>query len=128
MMGRWSIGEVAERVGVATSTIRYYEEVGLLPEAARLNGRRRYDSTILDKLNVIRLAQQAGFTIAEIKMLLHDFPVGTPPSERWEVMANRKLVEIDEQIKTMGRMKAMLFHTLTCQCGSLEECGRGIDD
>jgi hypothetical protein len=61
-------------------------------------------------------------------MLLHDCPVGTPPSERWEVMANRKLVEIDEQIKTMERMKAMLFHTLTCQCGSLEECGRGIDD
>jgi MerR family redox-sensitive transcriptional activator SoxR len=125
-MEQWRIGQVAGRAGVAASAIRYYEEIGLLPEAERLNGRRRYDESVLAKLNVIRLAQQAGFTILEIKMLLHDFPAGTPPSARWEVMAQRKLRELDERMQRIQEMKAILAHTLTCQCGALEECGAGL--
>ena len=87
----WTIGDVVERAGVAASTIRYYEEIELLPPARRVNGRRRYDQAILEKLNTIRLAQRAGYTLDEIQTLLHDFPADTPPSARWQAMAQEKL-------------------------------------
>ena len=119
----WTIGEVATQSGVPASTIRYYEEIELLPPAARVNGRRRYDEAILPKLNIIRLAQQAGFTIAEIQMLVHDFPAGTAPSVRWQVMAQQKLEELDERLKTIQSMKTILEQTLQCQCETLEACG-----
>lgn len=122
------IGEIEKQSGVPASTIRYYEEIELLPPADRVNGRRRYDDTILQKLTVIRLAQQAGFTIAEIQMLLHHFPANTPPSARWQVMAKQKLGELDERIQTIQTMKVILEQTLQCECDTLEDCGSGISD
>lgn len=117
------IGEIAKKSGVPTSTIRYYEEIELLPPAERVNGRRRYDDAILQKLNLIRLAQKAGFTIAEIQTLLHDFPEDEPPSARWQVMAQQKLDELDERLKTIRAMRGILEQTLRCQCDTLEDCG-----
>jgi MerR family redox-sensitive transcriptional activator SoxR len=125
-MKSWAIGEVVNRAGVPASTIRYYEEIELLPEAERVNGRRRYDAAILEKLSIIRLAQQAGFTIAEIQMLLHHFPANTPPSERWQAMATQKLDELEEQLKTIQAMKALLEQTLDCECETMEDCGAGL--
>ncbi|MFN8563711.1 MAG: MerR family transcriptional regulator [Anaerolineae bacterium] len=61
-----TISEVARRVGVRTSTLRYYESIGLLPAPKRVSGRRRYDSAVLQRLEIIRTAQQAGFTLAEL--------------------------------------------------------------
>lgn len=122
-MKTWSIGTVAERSGVPASTIRYYEQIELLPPADRVNGHRRYGEAILQKLSVIRLAQQAGFTLAEIKTLVHDFPEGEPPSARWEAMAQDKLEELNKRLQTIQAMKALLEQTLDCQCETLEECG-----
>lgn len=126
-MKTWRIGKVADQSGVPASTIRYYEKIELLPPAKRVNGRRRYDATILQKLNVIRLAQQAGFTLAEIQMLVHDFSADIPPPARWQVMAQKKLEELDERMQTIQAMKAILERTLQCQCDTLEECGAGIE-
>ena len=58
-------GEAARRAGVATSLIRYYESIGLLPEADRLHGQRRYDADVLGRLAFIGVAQSAGFKLAE---------------------------------------------------------------
>ena len=124
----WTIGDVVERAGVAASTIRYYEEIELLPPARRVNGRRRYDQAILEKLNTIRLAQRAGYTLDEIQTLLHDFPADTPPSARWQAMAQEKLQELDERMRTIQAMKAMLERTLECECETLEECGERTED
>jgi MerR family redox-sensitive transcriptional activator SoxR len=124
-MEYWAIGEVATRSGVPASTIRYYEQIGLLPAVGRINGRRRYDGEVFRQLGVIRLAQQAGYTIAEIQTLLHDFPAGTPPSERWRLLARQKLVELDELMGNIQAMKALLEETLACECETLEECGEG---
>ena len=104
------------------STIRYYEQIGLLPAPGRVNGQRRYDESIAPKLGLIRMAQQAGFTIAEIQSLLYDFPDDAPPSERWQRMANQKLEEIEEQMRSLEAMKSLLEQTLQCQCHTLEEC------
>jgi MerR family redox-sensitive transcriptional activator SoxR len=125
-MQKWAIGEVATRSGVPASTIRYYEQIELLPPAKRVNGRRRYNNSILQRLGAIRLAQQAGFTIAEIQMLMHHFPANAPPSERWQVMATQKLEELEERLKTIQTMKTILEQTLDCRCDTLEDCGAGI--
>jgi MerR family redox-sensitive transcriptional activator SoxR len=117
-----SIGVIAQKSGIATSTIRYYERIRLLPPPKRVSGKRRYDSSVLEKLRVIRLAQQAGFTIAEIQTLLHGFPANTPPSKRWQTLAVEKIVELEEMIVQIRAMKSMLEETLQCKCATLEEC------
>jgi MerR family transcriptional regulator, redox-sensitive transcriptional activator SoxR len=121
-MESFGIGEIARKVGIATSAIRYYESIGLLPPSQRISGKRRYDESILEKLKVIQLAQQVGFSIAEIQNLLHDFPVDTPPSERWQSLAGKKLQEVDELIQRAQLMKAMLEQTLQCECATMEDC------
>ena len=117
-----SIGEVARRVGVRTSALRYYESIGLLPAARRVNGRRRYDGTAVQQLAVIRLAQQAGFTVAEIQTLFHGFAAATAPSERWRPLAARKLAELDALIARAQQMQRILEMLSQCTCERLEEC------
>jgi MerR family redox-sensitive transcriptional activator SoxR len=117
-----TIGEVAQKVGIRPSAIRYYERIGLLPKPQRTSGRRHYEASILQKLGVIQMAQQAGFTVAEIQTILHDFPIDTPPSVRWEALANKKLAEIDTLIKRAYAMKAFLEQALKCRCANLDEC------
>ena len=134
-MGSMSIGEVARRAGVRPSTLRYYESIGLLPTPERENGRRRYDSEVLrevlDRLAVVRVAQQAGFTISEIRMLLNGFSEDTPPTERWRVLAREKLPEVEALVKRALGMKNLLERGLRCECLRLEDCaliGRGASD
>jgi MerR family transcriptional regulator, redox-sensitive transcriptional activator SoxR len=126
MMGSMSIGEVARWAGVRPSTLRYYEGVGLLPSPERTNGRRRYDGEVLrevlDRLAVVRVAQQAGFTISEIRTLLDGFSEDTPPSDRWRVLAREKLTEVDTLIERALGMKDLLERGLRCECLRLEEC------
>lgn len=124
-MKTYTIGEIAHQMGINTSTIRYYEQIGLLLPAQRLNGKRRYDSGIISKLKIIQMAQQAGFTIAEIHTLLHEFPENTPPSIRWQALATDKIAQLEEQSRRIQIMKSLLESTLSCQCVTLESC---VDD
>ena len=134
-MRSMSIGEVARTVGVRPSALRYYEGVGLLPSPERTNGRRRYDGEVLrevlDRLAVVRVAQQAGFTISEIRMLLDGFSEDTPPSERWRVLAREKLPEVEALVERALGMKNLLERGLRCECLRLEDCalvGTGASD
>ena len=121
-----SIGEVARRAGVRPSALRYYERVGLLPSPGREDGRRRYGGEVLRevsyRLAVVRVAQQAGFTISEIKMLLDGFSEETPPSERWRVLATEKLPEVEALVERAAGMKRLLERGLSCECLRLEDC------
>ncbi len=119
---RMAIGEVARRAGINASTIRYYEKVGLLAKPERVNGRRRYESGVLELLAVVRVAQQAGFTIAETRTLMHGFSAETPPSERWRQLAAEKLPQLEAQIERTVEMKRLLEKGLRCECLSLEDC------
>src|SRR5574341_1929395 len=97
--GRWlmvalNIGELARQAGMQTSAIRYYESIGLMPPPPRASGWRRYDPAAIERLRVIKAARDVGFSIGEISMLLNGFPRGTPPSERWQKLAEKKLPEI----------------------------------
>ena len=117
-----SIGEVARRAGIRTSALRYYEDVGLFPAPRRVNGRRRYDPEILRHLAVIRVAQQAGFTIAELQTLLKGFGETVRPVQRWRKLAERKLVELDGMIARAEGMKRLLRTGLDCSCVTWEDC------
>ena len=134
-MESMSIGEVARSAGVRPSALRYYEGVGLLPPPERANGRRRYDGEllreVLDRLEVVRVAQQAGFTISEIRTLLDGFSEDTPPSERWRLLAQDKLPEVEVLLKRALGKKDLLERGLRCECLRLEECslvGNGAPD
>jgi MerR family transcriptional regulator, redox-sensitive transcriptional activator SoxR len=118
-----AIGEVADRAQVRPSTIRYYERAGLLPEPERISGRRRYDGGVFKRLAVIRMAQEAGFTIEEIRTLFTGFPEDTPASERWQELARRKVVEVDALIQRMQQVRQVLEESLTCNCLTLDACG-----
>jgi DNA-binding transcriptional MerR regulator len=87
--GTLSIGEVAGRSGVAASTLRYYEDSGLLRPQSRVAGRRRYDQTVLTRLEVIGLCKAAGFSLDEIRVLLADDEPGRPASRSLAAQAHR---------------------------------------
>lgn len=117
-----TIGEVARQIGLRPSALRYYESIGLLPASRRVNGRRRYDESILQRLALLQLAQRAGFTMAEIQTLFHGFAPDTPPATRWQELAQKKMGELDSLIARAQQMKHFLEGGLRCQCLRLEDC------
>ena len=124
MMATLSIGEVARKAGIRASAIRYYEQAGLIPSPKRVSGRRRYDGAVLESLDLIRLAQRAGFTIQEVRTLIHGFGSTTPASERWRRMSERKITELSKRIAEAERMRELLQLLNTCECETLGECVR----
>ena len=125
-MEEMTIGEVARRAGMRTSALRYYESVGLLPEPRRVyGGHRRYDESVLELLSVLQMAQQAGFSIAEMHVLVAGFPPGTPASERWQLLAQKKLSEVEAVIVHAQQTKRLLEGLLQCSCLRLEDCVQG---
>jgi MerR family redox-sensitive transcriptional activator SoxR len=114
------IGEIAERAGVNTSLIRYYERIGLLPPPERVSGQRRYDASVLRRLAVIEVAQRAGLSLDEIRGLLE---IGTGPlSDRLQDLAQRKLPEIEALIDRAERVRVWLTTATGCGCQSVDEC------
>ena len=105
-----TIGELARRTGVAPSALRYYEELGLLPALARISGQRRYLESAVTIVAAIRLHGDAGFTLAEQKALMA--PGDAAPD--WRELAQRKLVELDEQIARAQAARDAIRHGLRC--------------
>jgi MerR family redox-sensitive transcriptional activator SoxR len=122
MAAAMTIGSIARQARTAPSTIRYYEAIGLLPPPDRVNGRRTYDDSTLQRLAVIAHAQQAGFTLGEIRELFFGFVTGTPPALRWETLAQGKLAELDLQITRLRAMQDLLREGLRCGCLTMEQC------
>jgi MerR family redox-sensitive transcriptional activator SoxR len=117
-----SIGEVARRSGRAASSIRYYEEIGLVPPAARVGGRRHYDAQILRTLAVIDVAQRAGLSLDEIRLLLEASPDDTASTERLRDLAGRKLPELDRAIERATIVRGWLEDAARCACPTLDDC------
>jgi len=114
------IGDVARTAGVRKSLIRYYELIGLLPEAPRVSGQRRYDASVLRRLAVIDVAQRAGLSLDEIRDLLE---LGTDPlSPRLRELAERRLPEIELLIARAQQVRAWLETATRCECGTVDAC------
>src|SRR5919197_3473299 len=114
------IGQVAERAGVRVSLIRYYEEIGLLPEPERVSGQRRYDGSVLRRLAVIDVAQRAGLALDEIKELVEHG--NDPMSDRLRELAARRLPEIDALIDRAQRVRRWLQDASGCGCARIDDC------
>lgn len=121
-MDELSIGEISQKANLNSSTIRYYESVGLLPVPKRVSGQRRYKIETVKRLSFISLAQQAGFSIAEIKILLEGFEEDTPPVSQWRKLATQKLIEVEKIIRQAQQMKILLDEGLRCGCFNYDEC------
>ena len=121
-----TIGEVARRAGLQASAIRYYEKIGLLPKTQRVGGQRRYETRVLNYLEIINMAKRAGFRMDEIKHLFHGFGKGTPASRRWQLLAQRKIAEIDDLIVRAKKMKRLLEKADRCKCFDLQDCGEAF--
>jgi MerR family redox-sensitive transcriptional activator SoxR len=113
------IGELARRTGVATSALRYYERIGLLPRADRLGQRRQYPAVCVERVALIRLYQNAGFTLAEIGRLLAASSRGR---SAWNQLAERKVAELDALIADARRAKRLTKHGLECEHQDLFAC------
>lgn len=125
-MANMTIGAVAGRTGLSTSAIRYYEKIGLLPKTQRVGGHRQYESGVLNYLEIIDVAKRAGFRMDEIRHLFHGFGKGMPASRRWQLLAQRKIAEMDDLITRAKKMKRLLEKADRCKCLDLEDCGKAF--
>ena len=122
-----SIGEIAREAGVSVSAIRFYERKGLLPEAERVGGKRRFGPEAVRRLRVIEVAKQAGFSLEEVRGLLDSIDGGAPAHQELQVLAARKLPEMDALIKRAQAMRGWLEVASNCGCDSLGACALFAD-
>ena len=116
-----TIGELSRRSGIASSAIRYYEDLGLLAASERRGGKRVFDESSLTRLTVIQFAKDAGFTLAEIRQLVKGFD-----GQRWKRLAEKKLLEIEATSARLKIMRELLATVVECGCIDLDACGRLI--
>ena len=116
------IGEVAAHAGLRSSTIRYYESLGLLPEPERVGGQRRYTIDVLRRLAIIDVAQRAGFSLGEIRELLAATAGREPAYESLRPLAERKLPAIEALIERAQAVRSWLEVASACECDTLDVC------
>lgn len=116
------IGELARRSGRAASAIRYYEQIGLLPEPIRVSGQRRYPDDCVRRLAVIDTAQRAGLSLGEIKILLQSAGGGKVAIEERRRIASQKLTQVTAEIERAILVRKWLEKAYRCECPDLGEC------
>jgi DNA-binding transcriptional MerR regulator len=114
-----TIGELARRAGVATSALRYYEELGLLPTPARVSGQRRYPESAVGLVGIILLLRDVGFSLAEQKAFMASRAVAL---DGWQRLARRKLAELDDQIAKAQTAREAVEHALRCPHDDILDC------
>jgi DNA-binding transcriptional MerR regulator len=117
-MGDMSIGELAERTGVPTSTLRYYDEFGLVPPAARTSGRRRYAESAVRDVGAIVFFREIGFSLNEIRRF-----VTSERQDRRELI-DQKLAELAAQQHRIEVARTALEHGRRCPAGEPMQCPR----
>jgi MerR family redox-sensitive transcriptional activator SoxR len=116
------IGDVSKRVGLPSSTIRYYEKIGLADRLPRVSGRRDFDEAALFALEFVKLAQSTGFSIEDIKNLMIAYRGDSGSSGAWTKIAERQRSDIRSKLNELSQMEAVLTELLTCSCPSFTDC------
>jgi MerR family redox-sensitive transcriptional activator SoxR len=118
-----TIGELSERSGVASSALRFYEAEGLIYATRSPSGQRRFTRETLRRVSFVRVAQQVGLSLEEIRMALASLPQNrTPNEEDWERLSNSWRPRIDHQIRMLERLRDRLDRCIGCGCLSLRHC------
>jgi len=121
----WTIGEVAERFGIATSVLRHWEDEGLLLPDRDSAGRRRFDLDDVTRVAIIVRSKASGLSLERIAVML-----GSRPEDRHRVLADH-LADIDRQMGELERWREMTEHALGCEAHDITTCPnfrRGVDD
>jgi DNA-binding transcriptional MerR regulator len=117
-MKELDIAEVSQRSGLPASTLRYYEEKGLIASIGRRGLRRSFNEKVLERLALITLAQASGFSLEEIGRMFA--PDGRPRIDRASLVAKAK--ELDQTIRELSAMRDGLRHAAECKAPSHMEC------
>jgi MerR family transcriptional regulator, redox-sensitive transcriptional activator SoxR len=118
-----TIGAVSERTGVATSALRYYEAEGLIHSTRADSGHRRYHRDVLRRISFIRVAQQVGLTLDEIRAALASLPDNRTPTQKdWERLSLSWRPRLDAQIALLERLRDRLTGCIGCGCLSMKAC------
>ncbi len=123
MDGLLTIGQVAERSGMAVSALRYYEAQGLVTATRTPGGARRFPRSVLRRLAFVRAAQNVGLTLPEIREALATLPDGRTPSARdWARLSESWRDRLDERIRALEQLRDGLSSCIGCGCLSLTRC------
>lgn len=118
-----SIGSLAKRSGVATSALRFYEELGLIHSERNSSGHRRYPQAVIRRVAVIVFAQKVGMTLEEIGTELSKLPNHRVPERSdWAKLSGGWTKRIDERIRELQRLRAGISECIGCGCLSLDRC------
>ena len=122
-----TIGQVAQRAGLNTSRIRFYERTGVLPHPDRVSGQRRYHPEIVHRLSIIDVAQRAGLTLDEIAPLTGPENRSADASAHIRALADDKLPHIEALITRAQAVKHWLELAQHCDCQSVDVCDLFLD-
>ena len=113
------IGEVARATGTTVSAVRYYDERGVISAATRVGGKRRFDAGTVGRVNFIRRAQEAGFSLDEIQTILDD------EAGVWrDQLVDNKLAELNDRRDRLTTMINMVSEIRDCGCEVVASCPR----
>jgi MerR family redox-sensitive transcriptional activator SoxR len=122
-MAQITIGELSERSGVATSALRFYEELGLIASRRTTGNQRRYERSTLRRVAFIRTAQRVGLTLDEIADALSTLPEQrTPTKADWARLSRSWRPRLDDQIRRIELLRDRLDGCIGCGCLSLRTC------
>ncbi len=113
-----SIGEVACHAEVAVSAVRYYDEIGLISTKTRIGGKRHFGPDTVGRVNFVRRAQDAGFSLDEVALILDDTAGG------WRELVESKLEELNDQRGRIDAMVSMLTEIKNCGCEVVANCSQ----
>jgi MerR family redox-sensitive transcriptional activator SoxR len=118
-----TIGAVSERTGVAPSALRFYEAEGLIHAHRSESGQRRYHREVLRRIAFVRVAQQMGLSLEEIRDALASLPDERTPTQRdWEHLTTSWRPRLDAQIALLERLRDRLDGCIGCGCLSMRAC------
>ena len=118
-----TIGEVADRAGVATSAIRFYEANGLVTSERNAAGHRRFRADVLRRVSFVKVAQRVGLSLGEIRSALASLPASRTPNRRdWAKLARSWKPLLDDRIALLEAMREKLDGCIGCGCLSLDTC------
>lgn len=118
-----SVGEVAERSGVAVSALHFYEAKGLITSRRNSGNQRRYPRDVLRRVAVIKVAQKLGVALSDIAAALATLPAGRTPTARdWNSLSAMWKQDLDQRIDKLTRLRDQLGECIGCGCLSLDHC------
>jgi len=118
-----SIGELAKRADVTVTAIRFYEAEGLISSRRNVGGQRRFPRSCIRRLAFVKISQNLGFSLAEIRDAMAALPDSRTPNKRdWERLSKRFAHDIDRRIAGLQQLRDKLSGCIGCGCLSLERC------